>query len=159
MAKSISALVREVPAPSGPWVSLDGLLNELFDDFDVLLHSGLLTLDRQWNSSIEVTSSPVLRQLLVLFLSKLIGRNTRPLVLTIAAEARDGRCLLEMHWKAADDSHSPGLEAKNILARELSYIRELVNSIGGEMYVAEGRAEIQLSLPAAPQLARHDLVH
>lgn len=151
LAKSISALVREVPVPSGPWVSLDGLLNELFSDFNVLLHSGLLTLDRQWDASIQVTSSPVLRQLMVLFLSKLIGRNTRPLALTISAEAREGRCLLDMSWKSADDSASPALEAKNILARELTYIQELVYSIGGEILLPEHRSEIQLRLPAAPQ--------
>ena len=43
LAKGISALVREVPAPSGPWTSLDALLNDLLNDFIVLLHSGLLT--------------------------------------------------------------------------------------------------------------------
>lgn len=158
LAKSISALVREVPVPSGPWVSLDGLLNELFSDFTVLLHSGLLTLDRQWDASIQVTSSPVLRQLMVLFLSKLIGRNTSPLALTISAEARDGRCLLDMSWKSADGSVSPALEAKNILARELTYIQELVYSIGGEILLPERRSEIQLKLPAAPQQSvRQDL--
>src|ERR1044071_5746942 len=129
LAKSISALVREAPVPTGPWVSLDGLLNDLFTDFTVLLHSGLLTLDRRWNASIQVTSSPVLRQLMVLFLSKLIGRNTRPLALTILAKATDGRCSLDMRWNPADGSVSPALEAKNILARELTYIQELVSSL------------------------------
>ena len=104
LAKGISALVREIPVPSGPWTSLDALLNDLLNDFIVLLHSGLLTVDRQWDSSIHVTSSPVLRHLMVLFLSKLVGRNTRPLVLTISAQANEGRCLLEMKWKPADDS-------------------------------------------------------
>jgi DNA-binding response OmpR family regulator len=151
LAKSISALVREVPVPGGHWASLDGLLNEVFSDFTLLLHSGLLTLHRQWNTSIQVTSSPVLRQLMVLFLSKLIGRNTRPLVLTISAHARDGRCLLDMNWKSADDSESPVLDARNMLSKELTYIQELVYSIGGEMSLPEGRAEIQLKLPAAPQ--------
>jgi hypothetical protein len=158
LARSISALVRETPVPSGPWVSLDGLLNELFSDFTVLLHSGLLTLDRQWDTSIQVTSSPVLRQLMVLFLGKLIGRNTRPLALTISAEARDGRCLLDISWKSVDDSESPALAARNILAREYTYIQELVYSIGGEISLAEGRSEIQLRLPATPpQTIRQDM--
>jgi len=158
LAKSISALVREAPVPTGPWVSLDGLLNDLFSDFTVLLHSGLLTLDRQWNASIQVTSSPVLRQLMVLFLSKLIGRNTRPLTLTISAKAMEGRCLLDMSWNPADGSVSPALEAKNILARELTYIQELVYSLGGEIVLPEGRPEIQLKVPAAPpQSIRHDM--
>ncbi|HZD07961.1 MAG TPA: winged helix-turn-helix domain-containing protein, partial [Candidatus Limnocylindrales bacterium] len=129
LAKGVSALVREEPVPSGPWISLDALLNDLFNDFIVLLHSGLLTLERQWDSSIQVTSSPVLRHLMVLFLSKLVGRNTRPLVLTISAQANDGRCLLKMKWKAADDSPAPLLDAKGIIAREFAYIQELVYSI------------------------------
>jgi len=158
LAKSISALVRESPVPTGPWVSLDGLLNDLFSDFTVLVHSGLLTLDRRWNTAIQVTSSPVLRQLMVLFLSKLIGRNTRPLALTISARASDGRCLLDMSWKSADDSVPAALEAKNILARELTYIQELVYSLGGEMVLPEGRPEIQLKVPSAPsQSVRHDM--
>jgi hypothetical protein len=158
LAKSISALVRESPVPTGPWVSLDGLLNDLFSDFTVLLYSGLLTLDRRWNAAIQVTSSPVLRQLMVLFLSKLIGRNTRPLALTISAKTADGRCLLDLSWTPADDSGSPALEAKNILARELTYIQELVYSLGGEIVLPEGRSEIQLKVPAAPpQSIRHDM--
>lgn len=158
LAKSISAMVRESPVPTGPWVSLDGLLNDLFSDFTVLLYSGLLTLDRRWNPAIQVTSSPVLRQLMVLFLSKLIGRNTRPLALTISAKTADGRCLLDLSWTPTDDSGSPTLEGKNILARELTYIQELVYSLGGEIVLPEGRCEIQLKVPAAPtQSIRHDM--
>ena len=157
LTKGISALVREVPVPAGPWTSLDSLLNDLFDDFIELLHSGLLTLDRQWDPSIQVTSSPVLRQLLVLFLSKLIGRNTRPLVLTISAQIKDSRCLLELKWKATDDSQSAVQDAKNILAKELPHIHELVYSIGGELSLAEGLPEVLLKLPAAPPTTRQDL--
>ena len=159
LAKVISALVREDPVPSGPWTSLDALLNDLFNDFVVLLHSGLLTLERQWDSSIQVTSSPVLRHLLVLFLSKLVGRNTRPLVLTISAQAIDGRCFLKMKWKAADESHLPLLDAKGIIGKELAYIQELVYSIGGEMSLTDGRTKILLKLPAATQGSRQDMVH
>ncbi len=159
LAKGVSALVREVPVPSGPWISLDALLSDLFNDFIVLLHSGLLTLERQWDSSIQVTSSPVLRHLMVLFLSKLVGRNTRPLVLTISAQANDGRCLLKMKWKAADDSPSPLLDAKGIIAKELAHIQELVYSIGGEMSLTDGRTKIQLKLPAATQGSRQNIVH
>jgi two-component system, OmpR family, copper resistance phosphate regulon response regulator CusR len=159
LAKGISALVGEEPVPSGPWISLDALLNDLINDFIVVLHSGLLTLQRQWDPSIQVTSSPVLRHLMVLFLSKLVGRNTRPLVLTISAQANEGRCLLKMKWKAADDSPPALLDAKGIIAKELSYIQELVYSIGGEMSLTEGRTKIQLKLPAATQGGRQNIVH
>ena len=159
LAKGISALVREIPVPSGPWTSLDALLNDLLNDFIVLLHSGLLTVDRQWDSSIQVTSSPVLRHLMVLFLSKLVGRNTRPLVLTISAQANEGRCLLEMKWKPADDSQQPLLDAREIIAKELACIQELVYSIGGEMSLTDGQAKILLKFPAATQASRQDIVH
>jgi hypothetical protein len=159
LAKGISALVRESPAPGGPWTSLDALLNDLFNDFAVLLHSGLLTLERQWDPSIQITSSPVLRHLVVLFLSKLIGRNTTPLVLTILAQANDGHCLLHLKWKPADDSQPALIDAKNIIAKELSYIQEMVYSIGGELYLTEGRAEILLKLPAATNGGRQEIVH
>jgi hypothetical protein len=152
-------MVREVPIPSGPWTMLDGLLNDIFNDFIVLLHSGLLTLERQWDPTIQVTSSPVLRQLLVLFISKLIGRNTRPLVLTVSAQIKDGRCVLAFNWKANDDSPTPVTDAKNIIAKELNHIQELVYSIGGELSLSDGNPEILLKLPAAPQGSRHDLVH
>lgn len=159
LTKSISALVRESPVPSGPWTSLDGVLNDLFNDFIVLLHSGLLTLERQWDTSIQVTSSPVLRQLLVLFLSKLIGRNTRPLILTVSTQIKEGRCVLAFDWKASDDSPVPVQDGRNIIAKEIAHIQELVFSIGGELSLSEGKPEILLKLPAAPQGSRHDLVH
>ena len=161
LTKGISALVREVQAPAGPWISLDGLLNEIFDDFIVLLNSSLVTLDRQWNSSIQVTSSPVLRPLMVLFLCKLVGRNTRPLSLTIAAQPIDGRCLLGLKWKSTDSSQTPVLDARGILSKDLNYVQELVYSIGGELSLTDGRPEILLKLPAAPLVAngRPDLVH
>jgi two-component system OmpR family response regulator len=159
LTKGIAALVRENPVPSGPWALLDGLLNDLFNDFIVLLNSGLLTLERQWDPSILVTSSPVLRQLLVLFLTKLIGRNARPLVLTVSAQIREGRCVLNLNWKANDESVIPLQDARNIVAKELPHIQELVFSIGGELSLTEGHQEIQLKLPAAPQNSRQDMVH
>jgi two-component system, OmpR family, response regulator len=159
LTKAISALVREVPIPSGPWILLDGLLNDLFDDFIVLLHSGLLTLERQWDPSIQVTSNPVLRHLLVLFLSKMIGRNTRPLVLTVSAQIKDQRCVLAFNWKANDDSPVPAQSARNIITKDIPHIQELVYSIGGELTLSEDHPEILLKLPASQQGGRHDLVH
>ena len=158
LTKAISALVREVPIPSGPWTLLDSLLNDLFDDFIVLLNSGLLSLDRQWDTSIQVTSNPVLRQLLVLFVAKLIGRNTRPMVLTVSAQVKDQRCVMAFNWKANDDSPTPIQSAKNIVTKDIPHIQELVYSIGGEITISEEHPEILLKLPAA-QGSRHDMVH
>jgi hypothetical protein len=92
-------------------------------------------------------------------LGKLVGRNTRPLVLTVAAQPGDGSCLLELKWRAADDSQSPVLDAKSILGKELAGIQELVYSIGGELSLPEGRSEFLLKLPAAAQAAKQDVVH
>ncbi len=153
LTKGISALVREVPVPSGPWISLDALLNDLFNDFSALLNAGLLTLEREWDPLIQITSNPILRQLLVVFLSKLVGRNTRPLVLTIAAQARDGRCALELRWKSNDGAQTTLYDAKNILSREIAHVQELVYSIGGELILTDGRPQIVLRLPAATQTA------
>ncbi len=158
LAKAISVLVREVPAPDTPWTSLDSLLNELFNEFVVLLHSGLLTLERQWSSAIQVTSSPVLRHLMVLFLTRLVGRNTRPIVLTISAQANEGRCAIHFDWKPADGAQPALLDAKSTLAKELAYIQDLVYSIGGELALTDGHSEILLKVPAATHLARPELV-
>jgi DNA-binding response OmpR family regulator len=158
LAKAISVLVREVPAPDAPWTSLDFLLNEVFNEFVVLLHSGLLTLERQWSSAIQVTSSPVLRQLMVLFLSRLVGRNTRPMVLTISAQANEGRCAIHLNWKPADGAQPSLLDAKSTLAKEFAYIQELVYSIGGELSLTDGHSEIVLKVPASTQGSRPEIV-
>ena len=148
LTKGISALVRDVPAPAGPWISLDTLLNDVFNDFSVLIHSGLLALDRQWDTAIQVTSTPVLRQLIVLFLSKLVGRNARPLLLTVATQSSDGRCTLQFKWQPNDDSQTAVNNAKSVLGKELTYVQELVYSIGGEVEASDDISDIELKIPA-----------
>jgi two-component system, OmpR family, copper resistance phosphate regulon response regulator CusR len=159
LTKAISALAREAPAPPGPWTALDSLLNDILNDFIVLLHSGLLGLERQWNSSIEVSSSPALRHLLVLFLSKLVGRNTKPLVLTITAEVKGGSCVLELSWRTTDDSQTEIQDARSIFLKDLPCLQAVANSIGAEVSLSPGQPDIVLQLPAAPHRnnMRHDL--
>ncbi|HSM85025.1 MAG TPA: response regulator [Candidatus Limnocylindrales bacterium] len=157
LTKGISALVREGLANDGAWTSLDGLLNEILDDFAVLLHSGFLALERQWDTTIKVTSSPVLRQLIVLFLSKLAGRNTRALLLTISTTVQDGRCQIEFHWKPNDSCPTPLLDGKDLLAKDAANIQQMAHSIGGEVAFAEGKPEISVRLPAGPA-GRQDVV-
>ncbi|HEY6305432.1 MAG TPA: response regulator [Candidatus Angelobacter sp.] len=148
LAKAISALVREAPAPLSPWISLETLFNELAADFGVLLQSGQLTLERQWEPGFQVSSSPALRQLLVLFLSKLVGRNAHPFVITVAASVRDGRCHLDLRWRPCDPSPRPVQDFSLIVARELASIREIMCSLGGELVLPEGQPDISLILPA-----------
>src|SRR5215467_8968982 len=68
LAKGIAGLVRESPLPAGPWILLEQLLNEIFNDFALVMNSGLLAIDRQWDTSIQISSSPALRHLVVFFL-------------------------------------------------------------------------------------------
>ena len=150
LTKGISALVRETAAPLGQWIEIDTLLNDIFNDFLVLMHSGLLTLNRQWDPAIFVTTSPVLRQLVVLFLSKLVGRNATPLLLTVAAQAAEGRCTLAFKWKSNNPAQAVVHDARNILGKELRQVQELVRAIGGELVLSEESSEIALKIPAAP---------
>jgi len=149
LAKTVASLVREMPVPAEPWTSLNTLLDELFGDVAVLVHSGLLTVERNADASIKVTSSPVLRQLLVLFIGKLVGRNTRPLVLSVSAAVKGHRCGLELKWRAADGGQVQ--DGSSVLNKDLMYIQELVYSIGAELNLPQGSSELDLQLPAAPQ--------
>lgn len=155
LAKTITSLVREISVPTGPWVALDGLLEEVFDDFVVLFHSGLLTLERQWDTSIHVTSSPVLRQLLVLLVGKLVGKNTRPLVLSVLGGMKGQKCSLELRWKPVEQNASLQ-DAQTVLGNDYSYIQEMVYSIGGELTI-EGPMGVVLKLPAAPHAGRETI--
>jgi DNA-binding response OmpR family regulator len=153
LAKGISAIVREPDTAIGPWISLEALFNEIFTDFSVLQHSGLFAVQRMWDPSIQVSSSQVLRQVLVLLLSKLTGRNARPMMLTMAAQSTDGRCQLELRWRPSDSVQKPLADAASILVRERATLKEIVLSLGGEMVLPEGECKIILKLPAAQALA------
>ena len=160
LAKTISSLVRETPTSSGPWVTLNALLEDVFNDFVVLVHSGMLTPERQWDASIQVSSSPVLRQLLVLLLGKLVGKNIRPLIVSVSAGIRAGRCQLELRWRAADQGEVQ--DGQTVLGRDESHIQEMVYSLGGELSF-EGETTLALKLPAAPHaggspVRQHDLL-
>jgi signal transduction histidine kinase len=157
LSKGLSAMVRDVSPPTAPWTSLDDLLSEIFENFSLVLDSGLLTVDRQWDPSIQVTSTPALSQLLALLVCKLVGRNTRPLTLTVSAQAQDGHCDLTLLWRATDPYSTPVLDAANILIKELSSVYEIVYSIDGDMVLTDGRPEITLRLPSAPNGNQHVL--
>lgn len=150
LTKGISALVRDMAPASEPWISLDVLLNDIFNDFNVLLHSGMLAVERRWDTSVEVTSSPVLRHLLLVLVSKLAGRNTGPLLLTVSAVVKDGRCRMHFSWKAAGASAARLPDARTVLIRDLPSLEEMAHSVGGEFSLAEQEPEVSLVVPAAP---------
>ena len=161
LTKGISAMVRDAFVPEEPWVPFDDVLNEIVNDFNVLLNSGMLTLDRHWDSSLHVSSSPMLRYVLLLLLSKLAGRNTRPLLLTITAGNKDGRCNIRFSWQASDPGKPQLPDGRTVLAKDIPTLEELLAALGGELTVAEHEAEVLLTLPAAPAASapRPDLVH
>jgi DNA-binding response OmpR family regulator len=150
LAKTIASLVREMPVPVGPWTSLDSVLNDVFNEFIVLLNSALLTVERNWDPSIQVTSSPVVRHLLTLLIGKMVGRNSKPVILFVASILRGGRCHLDLRWRTNDGS--PLQEMKTTFSKEMMHIQEMVYSIGGELTL-EGENGMALKLPAAPQAA------
>jgi DNA-binding response OmpR family regulator len=149
LAKGISAMVRDTPQPAGPWVSLDALFHEVLGDFAIVQQSGLLSIHQHWEPGIRVSSNPALRQLLIMFVSKILGRNAQPLVLNIGAKTSDGRVLLEMRWGPADPSPAPMPDTGTMLTRELSSIQAVVRSLGAELVLPRGLSEISLQLPAA----------
>jgi hypothetical protein len=153
LAKGISAIVREPGETTGKWITLEALFNEIFADFAVLQLAGLFTVQRTWDPSVQVSASPILRQVLVLLLSKLAGRNARPMVLTLGAQVKDGRCHLELHWRPADSLQKPLTDAANLIVRERVTVKEIVLSLGGELHLPEGECRILLKLPAAQGLA------
>jgi len=158
LTKAISALVRESHAPAGIWTSLDALLNDILDDFIVLLHSGLLVLERQWSDAIQVTASPALRKLMVVLVSKLVGRNTRPLTLTIAAHLAEDGCLLELKWRGNDESQDAVQDGRSIFFKDQHHLQALAESVGGEVSLPD-HAKVELKLPTGPKSRRlrHEL--
>jgi hypothetical protein len=80
------------------------------------------------------------------------------LVLTISAQANDGRCTIQFKWRPADNAQTSLVDAKGIIAKELGYIQELSSSIGGELSLTDGRSEILLKVPAATQVAKAGVV-
>ncbi len=152
LTKGISAMVREVPLPSEPWVSLDSLLNDVFNDFAALQNfrtAGIGTAG--WDSSIQVANSPALRQLCVFIVSKLAGNNTCALALTVAAQSSSGRCDLLFKWKASGNGNTPVAAAKSVFSMgRFPICRRWSIPSRGEISLASDQPEITLHLPERP---------
>lgn len=153
LTKGISALTRDVARPETASVSLDTLLNDIFNDFIVLVHSGFLTIERRWNTPIAVTSNPLLRQVIVLLLAKVIGKNPRPLVLSVNAEVAEQNCGVKFRWKGNNSSESL-MDAESILSKDLRSLQSLLESVRGEVAVVPGKPEITLMVPALKESAK-----
>jgi len=149
LTKGISALVRELVPSGEPWIPLDQLWNDVLNDFSVLTNSGMLSVERLWDSSLDVTSSPILRQILILLVSKLTGRNNCPLLLTVSAELSNGRCRMQFAWKATGAGAVPIPDARTVLAKDLPGLHQMAEALGGEFSAPEHQTEVLLVVPAA----------
>jgi DNA-binding winged helix-turn-helix (wHTH) protein len=148
LGKGVSALARNSGPAAGTWISVEQLLKDVLNEFSCATSSGLLTVERRWQASVQVTSSPALFQLLVFFVSKLIGCHSQPLTLTISAQALDGICDLELQWRPTSPAESKTFDAQKTLSRNLEYIQEIVDLIGGELGSLEEQPQIKLKAPA-----------
>lgn len=146
LTKGISALLRELLPAGEAWVPLDHLVNDIFSDFSALVNSGMLTLERNWDSPVHVSSSPVLRRLLLLLFCKLVGRNTEPLLLAIAADNKDGHCGIAITWKAAGPGAAP--DGHTILAKDIGNLERMAALLQGTISIASER-EVVIVLPSA----------
>jgi DNA-binding response OmpR family regulator len=148
LGKGVSALARNSGPATGTWISVEQLLTDLLNEFSCAISSGLLTVERRWEASVQVTSSTALFQLLVFFVSKLIGFHSQPLTLAISAQALDGICDLELQWRPTSPDQSKTVDAASILSRDRIYIKEIADLIGGELGSLEEQPQIKLKAPA-----------
>ncbi len=146
LAKGISALVRDTPPGINGRVELDLMLNEVLVDFSTLTHSRLLMVRREWEDAPQVSSSPALRQVLVFLICKLVGRNTRPLVLTVAAEEKDHGMEIGIRW-AAGDAPVALADAVSVFKKDVPTLRILLEELHGEIFLSEGHSELSLAIP------------
>ena len=156
LTKSIAVLARAFEAPVEPTISLDELLTDMLNDLAVVINSGLLRVERRGDPSVRVTSTPTLRQVLALLVSKLLGRNARPLTLTVAAATRRGVCDLELRWLCKNDPHYPVVDAETILAKDLKSVQEIVYLLGADLELSERYPAITLKLPVTAATFTHD---
>lgn len=158
LTKGISALTRNIPQPEIAAIRLDRLLNEIFSDFIVLVQSGFVTVERRWNNTMSVTSNPALRQVIVLLLAKVIGRNPTPLVLTVSARQNEEDCEMVFSWRAMDNTASSIQTAGNVFGRDAELFQEMLQAAHGEFEIDENSPEVILRIRAltAPE---KDLVH
>lgn len=146
LTKGISALLRELLPAAEPSVPLDHLVNDILSDFSALVNSGMLVLERRWDSPVQVSSSPVLRRLLLLLLCKLVGRNTEPLLVAISVDNKDGRCGIGLSWEAAGAGAVP--DGQTILARDIEKLEQMAASLQGSISIT-GEREVLVVLPSA----------
>lgn len=151
LAKGISAIARDPTPSEGAWIPIDRLFNDVANDFSILVHTGFLALERDWQEQIQVSSSQALRQLLTVIVAKLAGCNTRRLKLKVSARADEARCRINIRWEVNDGSQEQPQSASSVLARDIDNMQALLEYMRGELWLHDDQAEITLTLPTAPE--------
>jgi signal transduction histidine kinase len=155
LAKGISALARQARPAEDPWLPLDDLLNQTFENFNVLAHTGFLVLERLETGGILITSDPALRDSLVIVLAKLAGQSTNPINITATAGlVDDDHCHLDFSWKTSDSSGVETQTAEAVFARDQNSLRELLEKAGADLIECGDLASVTISAPAIPESGR-----
>lgn len=149
IAKGISALTSDGGAADNSAVALDALLDEIFDNFGVLVHTGFLTVERLDTAGIQLVGNRALRQGLIIVLTKLAGQSTSAIRITVAGDLAEGRCYVDFSWRSNDSSRVPAQTAEAIFAGDQSLLRELLQEAGAELAECGNVAALSISAPVA----------
>lgn len=150
IAKGVSALTREDVAANSPAISLDALLDEIFENFGVLTHTGFLTFERIATAGVQIAGNPALRQSLIIVITKLAGQSTSPIKVTVAADEAEHRYFLDFSWRPNDSARIPVQTAEAIFAGDQNFLRELLQEAGAELAECGNAAALSISAPAVP---------
>ncbi len=154
LSKGISGLAREAGPADNPWMLLDDLLNQTFENFNVLVHTGFLVLERLETGGILLTSHPALRHSLVIVIAKLAGQSTKPIKITATAGLVGEHCHLDFSWKTDDSSGVGTQTAETVFARDQNFLRELLQEAGADLIECGDLASVTISAPAIPESRR-----
>lgn len=150
IAKGVSALTRENPTANSPAISLDSILDEIFENFGVLTHTGFLTFERIATAGVQIGNNPALRQSLIIVITKLAGQSTSPIKVTVAADEAEHRYFLDFSWRPNDSTRIPAQTAEAIFAGDQNLLRELLQEAGAELAECGNAAALSISAPAIP---------
>jgi signal transduction histidine kinase len=151
ISKGISALTREPPAASTPSLPLDALLEEVFEIFGVLVHTGFLTFERLDTGGVQIRSNAALRQSLIVVITRLAGQSITPIKITVAADVAEDRCFLDLSWRINDTLRVPVQSAEGIFAGDQSHLRELLQEAGADLVECGNVPALSISAPVAAE--------
>jgi signal transduction histidine kinase len=150
IAKGVSSLTRENPATNSPAIALDTLLDEIFENFGVLTHTGFLAFERIATAGVQIAGNPAMRQSLIIVITKLAGQSTSPIKVTVAADEAEHRYFLDFSWRPNDSAGIAVQTAEAIFGGDQNLLRELLQEAGAELAECGNAAALSISAPAVP---------